>query len=136
MPTIRFRLNGAEIEIDAASDRTLLDLLRGELGLRGSHFGCGANECGACHVMVGDRAVAEDGVRDLLLGQAVEGVVAVINTAAGVLDHGIAAAGGPERVRVAGDQARWPHVLQEGQAVQFNVVKGPKGWQASDVQPL
>ena len=24
--------------------------------------------------------------------------------------------------------------LQEGQAVQFNVVKGPKGWQASDVQ--
>ena len=26
--------------------------------------------------------------------------------------------------------------LQEGQAVQFNVVKGPKGWQASDIQPL
>jgi cold shock protein len=26
--------------------------------------------------------------------------------------------------------------LQEGQAVQFNVVKGPKGWQAADVQPL
>jgi CspA family cold shock protein len=26
--------------------------------------------------------------------------------------------------------------LQEGQAVQFNVVKGPKGWQAEDVQPL
>jgi CspA family cold shock protein len=26
--------------------------------------------------------------------------------------------------------------LQEGQAVQFNVIKGPKGWQASDVQPL
>ena len=26
--------------------------------------------------------------------------------------------------------------LQEGQAVQFNVVKGPKGWQAEDVQAL
>jgi len=26
--------------------------------------------------------------------------------------------------------------LQEGQAVQFTVVKGPKGWQAADVQPL
>ena len=26
--------------------------------------------------------------------------------------------------------------LQEGQAVQFNVVKGPKGWQAADVQPM
>ena len=26
--------------------------------------------------------------------------------------------------------------LQEGQGVQFNVVKGPKGWQAEDVEPL
>jgi CspA family cold shock protein len=26
--------------------------------------------------------------------------------------------------------------LQEGQPVQFNVVKGPKGWQAADIQPL
>jgi CspA family cold shock protein len=26
--------------------------------------------------------------------------------------------------------------LQEGQAVQFTVVKGPKGWQAADVQPM
>jgi CspA family cold shock protein len=26
--------------------------------------------------------------------------------------------------------------LQEGQAVQFKVVKGPRGWQAADVQPL
>ena len=26
--------------------------------------------------------------------------------------------------------------LQEGQAVQFNVVKGPKGWQAENVQPV
>ena len=26
--------------------------------------------------------------------------------------------------------------LQEGQAVQFNVVKGPKGWQAANIQPL
>ena len=26
--------------------------------------------------------------------------------------------------------------LQEGQSVQFNVVKGPKGWQAENVQPL
>ena len=26
--------------------------------------------------------------------------------------------------------------LQEGQSVQFNVIKGPKGWQAADVQPV
>ena len=33
-------------------------------------------------------------------------------------------------------QAQGFRTLQEGQAVQFNVVKGPKGWQAADVQPL
>src|SRR5919107_5381438 len=30
----------------------------GPLGLTGSRFGCGANQCGACHVLLGDRAVA------------------------------------------------------------------------------
>ena len=55
---MRFRLNGVDTEIDADPDRTLLDLLRGTLDFRGPHFGCGANECGACYVMVGDRAMA------------------------------------------------------------------------------
>jgi len=58
MPIIRFRLNGADTAIDADPDQTLLDLLRGRLDLRGTHFGCGANECGACYVMIGNRAVA------------------------------------------------------------------------------
>ena len=58
MPRIRFRLNGVETEVDADPDRTLLDILRGQLGMTGPHFGCGVNECGACNVIVGDRAVA------------------------------------------------------------------------------
>lgn len=58
MPTIRFRLNGIETAIDADPYLSLLHALRGTLGLAGTHFGCGANECGACHVMIGDRAVA------------------------------------------------------------------------------
>ena len=58
MPTIRFRLNGVETSVDADPDSSLLSLLRGRLGLAGPHFGCGANECGACNVMIGDRAVA------------------------------------------------------------------------------
>ncbi|HTO64761.1 MAG TPA: (2Fe-2S)-binding protein, partial [Bradyrhizobium sp.] len=37
---------------------SLLDVLRAELGLTGPHFGCGAGECGACHVLLGNRAVA------------------------------------------------------------------------------
>ena len=57
MPTTRFRLNGVETEIDADPASLLLDLLRGRLGLTGAHFGCGAGECGACHVIVGDRAI-------------------------------------------------------------------------------
>ncbi len=57
MPITRFRLNGAPTEIDADPDRPLLDILRGPLGLAGPHFGCGAGECGACHVIVGDRAI-------------------------------------------------------------------------------
>jgi nicotinate dehydrogenase subunit A len=57
MPRIRFRLNGAPTEVDADPDSTLLDLLRARLGLTGAHFGCGAGECGACRVLVGDHAV-------------------------------------------------------------------------------
>src|SRR6266480_1281114 len=58
MPSIRFRLNGVETDVDADHDRSLLDILRGALGLTGPHFGCGSGECGACHVIIGDRAVA------------------------------------------------------------------------------
>jgi nicotinate dehydrogenase subunit A len=57
MPNIRFRLNGVETDVDADSDTSLLAILRGELGLTGAHFGCGAGECGACNVIVGDHAI-------------------------------------------------------------------------------
>jgi nicotinate dehydrogenase subunit A len=57
MPPIRFRLNGTPTEVDAAPDRVLLDVLRGQLGMVGPHFGCGSGECGACRVIVGDHAV-------------------------------------------------------------------------------
>jgi nicotinate dehydrogenase subunit A len=57
LPTIRFRLNGVTTEIDADPDTPLLSVLRGELGLTGAHFGCGAGECGACMVLVDDRAL-------------------------------------------------------------------------------
>ena len=58
MPTIQFQLNGAAIAVDADPDQTLLDVLRGRLGVTGPHFGCGAGECGAWHVMVDGRAMA------------------------------------------------------------------------------
>ena len=58
MSRIRFRLNGVETTVEADPDRSLLDILRGPLRMTGPHFGCGANECGACNVIVGDHAVA------------------------------------------------------------------------------
>jgi len=57
MPNIRFRLNGVETDIDADPDTPLRAMLLGELGLTGAHFGCGAGECGACNVIVGDHAI-------------------------------------------------------------------------------
>lgn len=55
---IHFRLNGVETDVDADPDTSLLSILRGQLGMTGPHFGCGANECGACNVLIGDHAVA------------------------------------------------------------------------------
>jgi nicotinate dehydrogenase subunit A len=57
MSIVQFQLNGAATSVDADPDQMLLDVLRGRLGVTSPHFGCGAGECGACHVMVGDRAM-------------------------------------------------------------------------------
>src|SRR6202008_766917 len=58
MTSIHFRLNGVETDVDADPDSSLLSILRGSLRMTGPHFGCGANECGACNLIVGDHAVA------------------------------------------------------------------------------
>jgi nicotinate dehydrogenase subunit A len=58
MPAIQFQLNGAATAVDVEPDQTLLDVLRGRLGVTSAHFGCGAGECGACYVMVNGRAMA------------------------------------------------------------------------------
>ena len=57
MPTIQFQLNGAAVAVDADPDQMLLDALRGRLGITAAHFGCGAGECGACHVMIDGHAM-------------------------------------------------------------------------------
>jgi aerobic carbon-monoxide dehydrogenase small subunit len=49
---MEFRLNGAEVEVDAHPMARLLDVLREECGLTGTKEGCGEGECGACTVLV------------------------------------------------------------------------------------
>ena len=55
--TISFRLNGKPVSIDAGGDRKLLWVLRTDLGLTGTKYGCGENHCGACAVIVNNEAV-------------------------------------------------------------------------------
>ena len=55
---IKLNVNGAERTLDTDPDRKLLHVLRNDLGLTATHFGCGSNQCGACHVMVDGFAVA------------------------------------------------------------------------------
>jgi aerobic-type carbon monoxide dehydrogenase small subunit (CoxS/CutS family) len=57
---VKFRLsvNSAEREVDVPRRTTLLSVLRNDLGLTASRFGCGAGQCGACFVLANGRAVA------------------------------------------------------------------------------
>jgi aerobic-type carbon monoxide dehydrogenase small subunit (CoxS/CutS family) len=50
--TIELVLNGTRHTIDADPNRTLLTVLRDELDLTGTKYGCGEGQCGACTVMI------------------------------------------------------------------------------------
>jgi len=52
METIEFRLNGKPMRLEVDGERRLLWVLRGDLGLTGTKFGCGASLCGACTVVM------------------------------------------------------------------------------------
>jgi len=52
-----FRVNGTEHKLEVEGSRSLLSVLRTELGLTGSKFGCGQGQCGACTVLLDDQAV-------------------------------------------------------------------------------
>ena len=53
-----FLVNGAQRTLEADGKTPLLDVLRNTLGLKGTRFGCGNEECGACFVLVDGHAVA------------------------------------------------------------------------------
>ncbi len=53
---VDFTVNGARVSIDVEPRMTLVDCLRHELGLTGSHVGCEHGVCGACTIIVDGRA--------------------------------------------------------------------------------
>jgi len=55
--TISFKLNEKSVSLTTDSERTLLWVLRTDLGLTGTKYGCGKALCGACTVIVDGRAV-------------------------------------------------------------------------------
>lgn len=50
--TFELIVNGTARRLQHPGDRTLLDVLRDEFGLKGAKFGCGKAQCGACTVLV------------------------------------------------------------------------------------
>jgi aerobic-type carbon monoxide dehydrogenase small subunit (CoxS/CutS family) len=54
---VSFQLNGKPVTLEVDPDRMLLWVLRSELGLTGTKYGCGEGYCGACTVIVDGEAV-------------------------------------------------------------------------------
>ena len=53
--TIKLKVNGAVHAVTADPESKLLSVLRDDLGLTGSHYGCGEGQCGACTVLLDGR---------------------------------------------------------------------------------
>lgn len=52
-----FKLNGADVSVDVADNMPLLWVIRDELGMTGTKYGCGIAQCGACTVFLGGSAI-------------------------------------------------------------------------------
>jgi aerobic-type carbon monoxide dehydrogenase small subunit (CoxS/CutS family) len=56
-------VNGERREVDVPPNATLLSVLRDDLGLTGTRYGCGRGQCGACYVIAAGAGTPELGVR-------------------------------------------------------------------------
>jgi aerobic carbon-monoxide dehydrogenase small subunit len=52
MPVIELKINGRDTSVAAEPHTLLVDLLRGALGLTGTHVGCDTGQCGCCTVLL------------------------------------------------------------------------------------
>lgn len=80
---VSFRLNGRRIDVEASANRTLLEILRNDLGVLSVKKGCEQGECGVCTVLLDDMPVTSC----LVLGYAVEG--RTVTTVEGLVDDKI-----------------------------------------------
>ena len=89
MQSIALNVNGKPVSVTADGDTPLLDILRNHLGLVGSKFGCGLEQCGTCMVLID--------------GQPAKSCGKALSTVAGTSILTIEGLGTPER----------PHPLQQ-----------------------
>ena len=52
MQTLQLFINGQVVNVQSAADSTALQAIRNQRGLTASRFGCGQEQCGACHVLI------------------------------------------------------------------------------------
>jgi aerobic carbon-monoxide dehydrogenase small subunit len=57
MPAVAMKVNGSQVSGDVEGRTLLVDFLRNQLNLTGTHVGCDTSQCGACTVLVDGRAV-------------------------------------------------------------------------------
>ena len=57
MTTLSIHVNGAQHDVEVEPRTLLVDLLRRDLGLTGTHVGCDTSQCGACTVLLDGEAV-------------------------------------------------------------------------------
>lgn len=82
MPRYTLRVNGRTHEVEGEAGDSLLSVLRYELGLTGSKYGCGEGHCGACTVLVDDQLARSCSVRlGVLAGKAVTTIEAIADGA-------------------------------------------------------
>lgn len=67
---LAFTVNGRKVSLEIPGDRLLVDILRDDLGLKGTKRGCGTGDCGSCTVLVNGKPVNSC----LTLGVQVEGL--------------------------------------------------------------
>src|SRR5580692_809341 len=82
---VSMRVNGEEVSERVEARKTLVDFLRDDLGLTGSHIGCEQGVCGACTVLVDNEVVRG------CLTLAVQCDGAAVETIEGVSDSGVIA---------------------------------------------
>lgn len=57
MRIVELQINGTKRRVEIDGERSLLSVLRDDLGLTGAKYGCGEGQCGACTVLIDGRAV-------------------------------------------------------------------------------